>query len=250
MASWNASRFVWVGSWIVACSSTPPAPPATDAGGVEMDTGVDAGAPACRGDERGGVGAPCRCADDCEATLQCNAEEAAGGGPGGACTRVCAEEDGCGAAAICVRPTSVEQGLCAPQCARHDDCRAGWACFYGSCARFCMDDAECETGECDRYTRACRPSSETLGGVLSACTRDEDCRSGACLLAIGGHCMVTCRPEENDCPEEAACIGGIDSSEPALGLCLTRCSSTPDCPGSLECVSAGGGRGNVCFRRG
>lgn len=243
-----ASSILMGGVLMLGCDTAPA--PEPEGGPAAMDAGTDAGAEAeCFfGDSSSTLGGPCSCQLDCEPGSVCS-PESEHGAPSGQCNRICTPgTDECGTGNVCTAVGS--GGLCARACTAHTECRDGWACWYGYCQFHCTSDAQCVTGACDPYTATCRPPSDATGGVQALCVRDEECRSGVCMTDYGGHCLTFCQPEANNCPEGATCIGGIDASEPALGICMTPCTSSADCPDMLDCVNAGGGRGSVCWRAG
>lgn len=198
------------------------------------------------------IGGECNCDQDCARGSGCVPEDAAGA-PRGVCGTDCsvATGEGCPGGFSCQSlPFSADdQGLCWQDCAVDGDCRDGWSCRYGRCDFFCTGDTQCLSGSCDPYTRSCNEGPyPDAGGVLAECTRPEECRSTICLPDIGGHCLVPCSPASG-CPDDATCVTNIDPDDLDAGVCMLRCDTDEDCPGSLECLSTGDGR-TACWTAG
>ena len=226
--------------------------------GIDASTSSDAGSDAGEGADAGGVacldppepspvGGACRCQGDCASGLLCDPEPSIGW-PGGICTALCGATAECGTDGTCVTMDGASSGVCQSSCGDHGECRAGWRCFYGSCNPHCTEDVQCESGHCDPYVDLCSDGSpRSGGGVMEPCIRGDECKSGVCLDATGGHCMYLCAVSDGDCPDGSICLGGVDSSEPALGVCTLSCTTTTDCPSGLECLAGGPGGARVCW---
>jgi hypothetical protein len=195
------------------------------------------------------IGGACNCTADCVGGALCSPESEAGS-PNGVCSVTCTPgTDGCDPGTTCVEVLGSGMGLCQVECTSHADCgRPGWACFYNTCGPHCVSDSDCQSGQCNPYRHICDDGAPGMGGgVLAPCSRDEDCLSGACLTPIGGYCFTSCIPELDNCPPGSVCIGGVDSADPGVGICLPPCESSATCPGDLECLDAPSGD-RVCYR--
>ncbi|HPV04019.1 MAG TPA: hypothetical protein PLC24_05580 [Myxococcota bacterium] len=134
---------------------------------------------------------------------------------------------------ICVMTLADEdslKGLCLPRCVpsnpedpfSESDCweEAGLRCMYG--------DTKFQPG-----VRSCVRIDP--GDPGTNCRQDDECYSSNCIGFTGstdGFCTMPCLADDL-CPFPTICetVGGSR-------LCMKRCMATPDCPGTMKCVTS------------
>ena len=156
------------------------------------------------------------CAESCGQPFgaECDEDsECAGGycsGPGGHCTDLCDDHEGCPDSALCA--------------ADYDG--------INKCLLFCDSGLDCPAGHDCGYVSTVDDFAEllctTFPALSAPCTSDLDCHSGHCSSAAG-FCNNTCL-DDWSCAEDASCA--YDSSDEPH--CLL------DCVDSLDCSSYAG----------
>ena len=174
------------------------------------------------------------------------------------CSEFCCSSFDCPASMICV-PTN-GSNLCVPasvlgvtpgssgagaDCSESFECRSV-SCLSGQCIEACCS-TECE---CVLYSYVdvalwtCGlPSTGTLGAG-EACSDDDDCQSGLCLMntmEIQTTCAQACCSDD-DCPDSNACAYYVYNESPVrtcvpgmIAFGAHPCCRDADCPAGQHC---------------
>lgn len=217
-----------------------------------------------------GVGAVCRTA----------AED---GYPGGYCTVPCQDRTPCEVRnqefvtyhnCVALDPDD-EQAYCERRCISGQECQRtpgqAYSCLGaalgpllgGYCVPVCTSDADCGNGTfCNPFSGECQSepyAAGSLGEAGSACSSDDQCASGQCVLEVdnpafqGGYCLGYCiLPAgyntnnlfagdvfpRGSCPDERAICFPANigrAQENNLGFCLAECESNAECRDGYAC---------------
>jgi hypothetical protein len=243
---------------LVASGCSAPTAPTNDGATVDRDGGASADggedAALCRG-ARAEVGGQCRCQADCVAGAVCVTERETGG-PGGSCAMRCDPSQPPPQGYVC-RSTATDVALLFRTCGANEPCAPSRACqlLMGrtTCTPFCTEDADCDSGHCERLSGTCVERATTPAGaaVGDACTRDQDCAGEVCLPGTdfpGGYCSALCDARAGACAGDGFCFVTTMAAAAGanIGLCLKTCTTVADCRAGYRCIRAGGGR-SVCF---
>lgn len=204
-------------------------------------------APTCdgRGFCCGNSGAACCGGTMCEAGNQCTngyCQSSACGNSGQAC---------CTSGAQCVTGYACVSNTCTACGALNQPCCAGNTCNSGTCQA-----GTCQTATLKPIADPCSAGTECTGGTCITasgaywsggyCT--QDCSSTACPsgtsgcsqgLVISGSslCFKFCQWDggAGGCRSGYVCDKGVITGTPNQGACISACTGTQDCPGSLPC---------------
>jgi hypothetical protein len=202
------------------------------------------------------AGLPCRYPWECREGARCSPEAATavpqeGYTPGGNCVADCQSDGGCASGEQCL------WGRCWTSCGEHRSCPEARACS-DVCIPFCVDDSECESRHCNRYTNRCDDGVPTdAGGVDAMCRDDAECNSGFCALTEA-RCVSSCKVSDPKCPEDAGCLGTKGDATDEIGSChfvnqgpFDPCVYDQECGPGGECASEQwyGLPGGGCFFR-
>jgi hypothetical protein len=135
---------------------------------------------------------------------------------------------------------------CNQACTTNEDCGEARYCFAGYCRLLCQRDADCNSGNCNRWTARCDPAGAApreAGLTGEQCLRNEDCRSNICL---SNACASPCAVSAQFCPEGETCVGSMLND---AGVCYQNCRVSADCRrAGARCttVSVSGRTARVC----
>ena len=128
-------------------------------------------------------------------------------------------------------------------CDATNRCRDGYICIIdtttniGTCDVQCSRDAQCSVvGHCDLYSGLCQ-AEQTGAGLIGACTRDEQCKSGNCVTGMGAtpnFCATRCNLLDAACPEHGVCVSISSDPGYTAGFCFLPCSQGT-CAAGFSC---------------
>ncbi|HWO11001.1 MAG TPA: hypothetical protein VNN80_16010, partial [Polyangiaceae bacterium] len=196
---------------------------------------------------------PCAGADDCAGLgegVTCAVGVALSGMGVGACTYAVycdpvhpsapvAGAEPCSAGEGCA-PSASGSSACQPQpgssefggaCLEDVNCAPGLFCGeYGTCRRYCLDDADCGSGVCSPFVPARRAGDLSVGFCATSAQCDpahpHSPRDGASTCAVDAGCAPSELPDGE---------GGCVARNPSGGARYDACSTGADCQPGLFC---------------